>query len=87
LYLGSSGGKPGRVCPAGNLPHPSPGSGQPASLVYKTVMSAEFTAVTDVHLLAENERHRFVQETLRHAGVVPMEAVAVWTAKLRPMIQ
>jgi hypothetical protein len=26
----------------------------------------------DVHLLAENECHRFVQETLRDAGVVPI---------------
>jgi hypothetical protein len=32
------------------------------------VSSSEFTAVTDVHLLAENERHKFVQETLRDAG-------------------
>ena len=53
------------------------------------VKSSEFTAVTDVALLAENERHRFVRETLRDAGVeaVPMEGFAVWTAKLRPMIQ
>jgi len=53
------------------------------------VKSSEFTAVTDVHLLAENERHRFVQETLRDAGVeaVPMEGFAVWTAKMRPLIQ
>ena len=85
--MGSFGGKPGRVCHAGNLPPPSPGSGQPGSLVYKTVMSAEFTAVTDVHLLGENGRHRFVQETLRDAGGVPMKAFAVWIAKLRPMIQ
>ncbi len=53
------------------------------------VRSSEFTAVTDVHLVAENERHRFVQETLRDAGVaaVPMEGFAVWTAKLKPLIQ
>jgi len=53
------------------------------------VNSSEFTAVTDVHLLAENERHRFVQETLRDAGVesVPMEGFAVWTARMRPLIQ
>ena len=53
------------------------------------VKSSEFTAVTDVPLLAENERHKFVQETLRDAGVdaVPMEGFAVWTAKLRPLIQ
>jgi len=51
--------------------------------------ASEFTAVTDVHLLAENERHKFVQETLRDAGVaaVPMEGFAVWTAKLKPLIQ
>lgn len=53
------------------------------------VKSSEFTAVTDVHLTAENERHRFVQETLRDAGVeaVAMEGFAVWAAKMRPMIQ
>jgi hypothetical protein len=51
--------------------------------------SSEFTAVTDVHLLAENERHQFVRETLREAGVetVPLEGLAVWTAKMRPLIQ
>ena len=53
------------------------------------VEASEFTAVTDVHLLAENERHQFVRETLRDAGVqaVPLEGLAVWTAKMRPMIQ
>jgi hypothetical protein len=51
--------------------------------------SSEFTAVTDVRLLAENERHTFVQQALRDAGVeaVPVEGFAVWTAKIRPMIQ
>jgi Protein of unknown function (DUF3037) len=53
------------------------------------VAASEFTAVTDVHLLAENERHQFVRETLRDAGVeaVPLEGLAVWTARIRPMIQ
>ncbi len=53
------------------------------------VAASEFTAVTDVHLLAENERHQFVRETLRDAGVeaVPLEGLAVWTAKMRPLIQ
>lgn len=53
------------------------------------VKSSEFTAVTDIHLLAENERHRFVQETLRDAGVeaVAMDGFAVWTAKMKPLIQ
>lgn len=51
--------------------------------------ASEFTAVTDVHLMAENERHRFVQETLRDAGIaaVPLEGLAVWTARIRPLIQ
>jgi len=53
------------------------------------VAASEFTAVTDVHLIAENERHQFVRETLRDAGVeaVPLEGLAVWTAKMRPLIQ
>lgn len=53
------------------------------------VKSSEFAGVTDVALLAENERHRFVAETLRDARIenVPMEGFAVWTAKMRPMIQ
>jgi len=51
--------------------------------------ASEFTAVTDVHLLAENERHKFVRETLRDVGAetVPLEGLAVWTAKMRPLIQ
>ncbi len=53
------------------------------------VAASEFTAVTDVQLLVENERHQFVRETLRDAGVeaVPLEGLAVWTARMRPMIQ
>ncbi len=53
------------------------------------VNSSEFTAVTDVVLVADNERHRFVADTLRDAGVesVPMEGFAVWTARMRPTIQ
>ena len=43
----------------------------------------------DVHLIAENGRHKFVQQTLREVGVaaVPMEGFAVWTAKIKPLIQ
>ncbi len=54
-----------------------------------TLAASEFTAVTDVHLMAENERHRFVQEALRDAGIaaVPLEGLAVWTARMRPLIQ
>jgi hypothetical protein len=51
--------------------------------------ASEFTAVTDVDLVAENARHRFVQETLRDAGVeiVPQVGLAVWTDRMRPLIQ
>jgi len=53
------------------------------------IESAEFTAVTDVHLLADNERHKFVQETLRNARIeaVPLDGFAVWVAKMKPAIQ
>jgi len=48
----------------------------------------EFTAVTDVALSRDNDRHRFVLDTLREVGVepVPMEGLAVWVAKLRPSL-
>ncbi len=48
----------------------------------------EFAAVTDVPLLRDNDRHRFVLDTLREVGVepVPMEGLAVWVAKLRPSL-
>ncbi len=55
----------------------------------KAQFASEFTAVTDVPLVAENARHRFVRDTLREVGVepVPLEGFAVWVAKLRPMLQ
>ncbi len=48
----------------------------------------EFTTVTDVALSRDNERHRFVMDTLSEVGVepVPMEGLAVWVAKLRPSL-
>jgi hypothetical protein len=48
----------------------------------------EFAAVTDVRLTRENERHRFVLDTLGEAGIepVPTEGLAVWVAKLRPSL-
>lgn len=48
----------------------------------------EFAAVTDIALSRDNERHGFVQDTLREAGIepVPMEGLAVWVAKLRPSL-
>jgi hypothetical protein len=48
----------------------------------------EFAPVTDVALMADNDRHQFVRETLRDAGVeaIPREGFAVWVAKLRPLL-
>jgi len=58
-------------------------------IAIRAPFASEFAAVTDVPLLSENERHRFVRDTLREAGIepVPMEGFAVWVAKLRPMLQ
>lgn len=55
----------------------------------KSALKTEFAAVTDVALNAENDRHRFVRDTLRDAGIepVPMEGFAVWVAKLKPLLQ
>ena len=49
---------------------------------------SEFMAITDVPLESGNERHAFVRETLRDAQIetVPMEGLAVWVAKLKPML-
>jgi hypothetical protein len=55
----------------------------------KATLKTEFAAVTDVVLNAGNERHRFVRDTLRDAGIEPiaMEGFAVWVAKLKPLLQ
>ena len=55
----------------------------------KAALKTEFAAVTDVVLNPENDRHRFVRDTLRDAGVEPvaMEGFAVWVAKLKPLLQ
>jgi Protein of unknown function (DUF3037) len=60
-----------------------------ARMAARAPFGTEFAAVTDVRLAAGNERHAFVRETLRDAGIepVPMEGFAVWVAKLRPMLQ
>ena len=46
---------------------------------------SEFAAVTDVPLLPENARHRFVRDTLLDAGIqpVPVEGFAVWVSRLK----
>ena len=48
----------------------------------------EFTAVTDVALSRDNDRQRFVIDTLREVGIepVPTEGLAVWVAKLQPSL-
>jgi len=45
----------------------------------------EFAAVTDVALSRDNDRQRFVIDTLREVGIepVPTEGLAVWVAKLQ----
>jgi hypothetical protein len=55
----------------------------------KASLKTEFAAVTDVALDAENERHRFVRDTLRDVGIepIPMEGFAVWVAKLKLLLQ
>jgi Protein of unknown function (DUF3037) len=54
----------------------------------KSDLGTEFAAVTDVPLLAKNERHQFVGDTLRSAGIEPvaLEGFAVWVAKLKPLL-
>ncbi len=54
----------------------------------KSRLATEFAAVTDVPLAEGNERHLFVRETLRDAGIapVPLEGFAVWVAQLRPLL-
>lgn len=54
----------------------------------KSDLATEFTAVIDVPLLPKNERHRFVGDTLRSAGIepVPLEGFAVWVARLKPQL-
>jgi DUF3037 family protein len=60
-----------------------------ARIQAKANLASEFGAVTDIALDSTNERHRFVRDTLRDAGIepIPMEGFAVWVAKLRPMLQ
>ena len=54
----------------------------------KAQFASEFAAVTDVPLRPENDRHRFVRDTLRDAGIEPvaLEGFAVWVNKLKPMV-
>jgi hypothetical protein len=55
----------------------------------KASLKTEFAAVTDVELKMENDRHRFVRDTLRDVGIepIPLEGFAVWVNKLKPLLQ
>jgi hypothetical protein len=59
------------------------------SIAAKSSLKTEFAAVTDVALADQNDLHRFVDRTLRGAGIepVPLDHFAVWVAKLKPTIQ
>jgi hypothetical protein len=52
-------------------------------------LKTEFAAVTDVELNIQNDRHRFVRDTLRDVGIepIPLEGFAVWVNKLKPLLQ
>jgi len=58
-------------------------------ILAKASLKTEFAAVTDVELKKENDRHRFVLDTLHDVGIepVPMDHFAVWVANLKPMLQ
>lgn len=58
-------------------------------IVAKASLKTEFTAVTDIALADQDDRHSFVSRTLRDAGVEPvaLEHFAVWVGKLKPLIQ
>jgi hypothetical protein len=55
----------------------------------KSSLKTEFAAITDIDLKESNDRNRFVDRTLRDAGIepVPLDHFAVWVAKLKPMVQ
>jgi hypothetical protein len=55
----------------------------------KATLKTEFAAIADVPLNAGNDRHCFVRDTLRGAGIEPvaLEEFAVWVAKLKPSLQ
>ncbi|MFI5092376.1 MAG: DUF3037 domain-containing protein [Candidatus Acidiferrum sp.] len=54
----------------------------------KSALKTEFAAITDIDLHEQNDRNRFVDRTLRDAGIepVPLDHFAVWVGKLKPTI-
>jgi hypothetical protein len=59
------------------------------NIAAKSSLKTEFATITDIDLKESNDRNRFVDRTLRDAGIepVPLDHFAVWVAKLKPMIQ
>jgi hypothetical protein len=55
----------------------------------KASFKTEFAAITDLALKDESDRDRFVDRTLRDAGIepVPLDHFAVWVGKLKPTMQ
>ncbi len=55
----------------------------------KASLKTEFAAITDLALKGESDRDRFVDRTLRDAGIepVPLDHFAVWVGKLKPTMQ
>jgi hypothetical protein len=55
----------------------------------KAALKTEFAAITDIELSKGMERDRFVESTLREAGVEPVALphFAVWVAKLKATMQ
>jgi len=56
----------------------------------RAAFASEFTAVTDIQLQPDlNERHRFVQDTLRDAGIasLDMSSFASWVPQLKAQMQ
>jgi hypothetical protein len=59
------------------------------AIAAKSAHKTEFAVVTDIDLREQNDRNRFVDRTLRDAGIepVPLDHFAVWVGKLKPYIQ
>jgi hypothetical protein len=55
----------------------------------KSSLKTELTVITDMDLKVSNDRNRFVDRTLRDAGIepVPLDHFAVWVAKLKSTVQ
>lgn len=54
----------------------------------KAALKTEFAAITDIELTGQNDRSRFVDRTLRDAGIEPiaLDHFAVWVGKLKPLL-